>query len=132
MKKTRNKSVKDITNFKSNVDLFEKSNVNNIEQRFLKDTYKTGRFIVKSKITGKKYFVEPIGNTHSADWGDLDPATKKMTGSYGERYEGCVSEKDSLITEANGFEKIELLGAGVSPLSEIYKRDREYQKQMGL
>ena len=104
----------------------------NIEERFLKDTDKTGRFIVKSKITGKKYFVEPIGNTHAADWGDLDPATKKMTGSYGERYEGCVTEKESLITKENGFEKIELLDAGVSPLSVIDARDREYQKQMGL
>lgn len=100
--------------------------------RFLKDSDKTGRFIVKSKITGKKYYVEPIGNAHAADWGDLDPATKKMTGNYGERYEGCVSEKDSLITKENGFEKIELLGPGVSPMSEIDRRDREYQKQMGL
>ena len=104
----------------------------NIEQRFLQESDKTGRFIVKSKVTGKKYFVEAIGNTHAADWGDLDPATKKMTGNYGERYEGCVSEKDSLIISENGFEKIELLGPGVSPLSEIDKRDREYQKQMGL
>ena len=102
------------------------------EKRFLKESDKTGRFIVKSKITGKKYFVEPIGNTHAADWGDLDPATKKMTGSYGERCEGCVTEKESLITKENGFEKIELLDAGVSPLSVIDARDREYQKQMGL
>lgn len=102
------------------------------EKRFLKESDKTGRFIVKSKITGKKYFVEPIGNTHAANWGDLDPATKKMTGSYGERYEGCVTEKESLITKENGFEKIELLDAGVSPLSVIDARDREYQKQMGL
>ena len=102
------------------------------EKRFLKESDKTGRFIVKSKITGKKYFVEPIGNTHAADWGDLDPATKKMTGSYGERYEGCVTEKESLITKENGFEKIELLDAGVSPLSVIDARDREYHKEMGL
>ena len=102
------------------------------EKRFLKESDKTGRFIVKSKITGKKYFVEPIGNTHAADWGDLDPATKKMTGADGERYEGCVTEKESLITKENGFEKIELLDAGVSPLSVIDARDREYQKQMGL
>ena len=101
------------------------------EKRFLKESDKTGRFIVKSKITGKKYFVEPLGNTHAADWGDLDPATKKMTGSYGERYEGCVTEKESLITKENGFEKIELLDAGVSPLSVSDARDREYQKQMG-
>jgi hypothetical protein len=98
--------------------------------RFLKDSDKTGRFIVKSKITGKKYFVEAIGNTHAADWGDLDPATKKMTGSYGERYEGCVTEKESLITEENGFDKITTLPAGVSPLSEIDRIDREYEIKM--
>lgn len=100
--------------------------------RFLKDRDKTGRFIVISKITGKKYFVEPIGNSHPADWGDLDPATKKMTGNYGERYEGCIPLNDSLITKENGFEKIELLEEGVSPLSVIDQRDKEYQKQMGL
>ena len=98
--------------------------------RFLKDSDNTGRFIVKSKVTGKRYFVEVIGNTHSADWGDLDPATKKMTGSYGERYDGCVSEKDSLITEENGFEKITTLPQGVSPFDEIDRRDKEYEAEM--
>lgn len=102
------------------------------DKRFLKDSDNTGRFIVKSKITGKKYYIEPIGNTHAANWGDLDPTTKKMTGNYGERYEGCIPEKDSIITKENGFEKIELLDAGISPLSIIDARDREYQKQMGL
>ena len=98
--------------------------------RFLKDSDNTGRFIVKSKVTGKQYYVEAIGNTHSADWGDLDPTTKKMTGSYGERYEGCVTEKESLITEANGFEKITTLPQGVSPFDEIERRDREYEQAM--
>ena len=36
-------------------------------KRFLRDSDNTGRFIVKSKATGKKYFVEVIGNTHAAD-----------------------------------------------------------------
>ena len=62
--------------------------------------------------------------------GDLDPATKKMSGNYGERYEGCITEKESLITPENGFEKIELLDTGISPLSIIDARDKEYQKQM--
>lgn len=100
------------------------------KKNFLIDSDKTGRFIVKSKSTGKTYFVEPIGNTHAADWGDLDPATKKMTGTYGERYEGCVTEKESLITEQNGFEKITTLPAGVSPFDEIERRDREYELKM--
>lgn len=98
--------------------------------RFLKDRDKTGRFIVKSIVTGKTYFVEPIGNPRAEDWGDLDPATKKMTGSYGEKYEGCVTEDESLITESNGFDKIEILGVGVSPMSAIEARDKEYERQM--
>lgn len=99
-------------------------------KRFLKESDKTGRFIVKSKATGKRYFVEVIGNTHAAEWGDIDPATKKMTGSYGEKYEGCIAEKDTLITEGNGFENITTLPAGVSPFDEIERRDREYEKTM--
>jgi hypothetical protein len=99
-------------------------------KRFLKDSDNTGRFIVKYKVTGKRYFVEVVGNTHSADWGDLDPATKKMTGSYGELYEGCIPEKGSLITEENGFEKITTLPPGVSPFDEIEKRDKEYERKM--
>lgn len=98
--------------------------------RFLRDSDSTGRFIVKSKVTGKRYFVEVIGNTHSADWGDLDPATKKMTGSYGEKYDGCVPEKESLITEANGFEKIVTLPAGVSPFDEIERRETRSMRRL--
>lgn len=101
-------------------------------KRFLKETDKTGRFIVTSLVTKKKYYVECIGNARPADWGDVDPATKKMTGNYGEKYDGCVSEKESLITKENGFEKITICEAGVSPLFVIEVRDKEYQRQMGL
>ena len=100
-----------------------------IKKRFLTNTDETGRFIVKSLVTGRTYYVEPIGSGHPADWGDVDPATKKMTGSYGEKYSGCISEKESLITPENGFKIIETLEAGVSPLSVIYQRDEEYAKQ---
>lgn len=101
-----------------------------LDKRFLTNTDETGRFIVKSLTTGKKYYIEPIGSGHPADWGDVDPATKKMTGSYGEKYSGCISEKESLITPENGFKIIETLEAGVSPLSAIYQRDSEYEKLM--
>ena len=100
------------------------------KSRFLKDSDKTGRFIVKSKATGKRYFVETIGNTHAADWGDLDPATKKMTGTYGERYEGCVPEKDSMITKENGFENIVVLTPGESPIDYIERLDKRYEAEM--
>lgn len=99
----------------------------NIKKRFLTNTDETGRFIVKSKATGRTYYVEPIGTDHTSGWGDLDPATKKHTGNYGEKYAGCISEKESLITKENGFCNIEVLGEGVSPLSEIYRRDKLYE-----
>lgn len=85
-----------------------------LDKRFLTNTDETGRFIVKSLVTGKKYYVEPIGNGH--------PATKKVEGDYGQKYTGCVSE--------NGFKLIETLEAGMSPLSVVYQRDLEYEKLM--
>lgn len=103
--------------------------MNNITERFLTNTDETGRFIVKSLVTGRTYYVEPIGNGRPADWGDINPATKEVEGNYGSKYTGCVSEKDSLITEENGFKIIETLEAGVSPLSVIYQRDLSYSNE---
>lgn len=60
----------------------------------------------------------------------LDEATKKVEGDYGQKYTGCVSEKESLITPENGFRLIETLEAGMSPLSVVYQRDLEYEKLM--
>lgn len=102
--------------------------MDDVKKRFLTNTDETGRFIVKSLTTGKTYYVEPIGNGHPADWGDINPATKKIEGDYGQKYTGCVSEKDSLITEENGFHLIETLGPGISPISVIYQRDLLYEQ----
>lgn len=100
---------------------------NEIDSRFLTNTDDTGRFIVKSLITGRKYYVEAIGTGHPADWGDINPATKKIEGIYGQKYVGCVNKEDSLITPENGFERIEVLQEGEGPLSVIYARDKEYE-----
>ena len=97
-----------------------------LEKRFLKNTDDTGRFIYQSLVTGRKYYVEPIGG-HS-DWGDINPATKKVEGDYGEKYKGSVSEKESMITPENGFVLIETLEPGVSPLSVIEERDKRYEQ----
>lgn len=101
-----------------------------IKERFLENTDNTGRFIYKSLVTGKEYYVEPIGGY--SDWGDINPATKKVEGDYGEKYKGSVSEKESMITPENGFKIIEVLDAGVSPLSIIEERDKLYAREMGL
>lgn len=102
----------------------------NFKKRFLTNTDETGRFIYKSLATGREYYVEPIGG-HS-DWGDINPATKKVEGDYGEKYRGSVNEKESMITPENGFKLIETLEPGVSPLSIIEERDKQYELRRNI
>lgn len=65
----------------------------------------TGRFFITDSKTGRKFVVEPIDNTpHPADWGDYNPATKKIEGDYGSICVGSIKEKDSIITKENGFD----------------------------
>lgn len=94
-------------------------------KKFLTETDHTGRFIVTSLRTGKKYFVEPIG-TSNVKWGDINPATGKLEGNYGKKYEGSIHKKDSLITEENGFHNIVELDPGMSPAAYIEKADAKY------
>lgn len=97
---------------------------------FTQNTDETGRMIVTSLKTGKKYFIEAIGSGYNEVWGDVDPATKKMTGSYGDKYTGSVRPEQSLITEENGFKNITTLKIGESPFDEIEKRDKEYESKI--
>ena len=97
-------------------------------KRFFTETEHSGRFMVISFVTGVKYFVEPIGKPHT-HWGDIDPATKKVQGSYGNKYRGSIDEKDSLITVENGFKCIGMTGIGGSPFPEIERRDRIYEQK---
>ena len=94
-------------------------------KNFLVNSEETGRHIVYSIRTGKRYFIEPIDNSsRSADWGDVDPVTKKVTGSYGSKYTGSVTEKDSMITKENGFDKIHYVDG--SPYCIIDELDKKY------
>ncbi len=99
-----------------------------ILKRFLQGTDHSGRFIVKSKVTGITYFIEPIDNGKPDKlWGDLDPATKKLTGDYGNVRRGAVKTSESMITEENGFVNIRTFKG--SPLGEIDRRDRIYEME---
>ena len=99
-------------------------------KKFLLDNDETGRFIVKSKKTGKTYFVETIDGDERTAWGDYNPATKTFeTSNYG-KYKGSIKPTESLITEENGFEKIHTLKIGESPLDYIDRIDEEYYKKM--
>jgi hypothetical protein len=96
-----------------------------LRRRFLTNTDETGRFIVSSKRTGKTYFVEPLAGKQPV-WGDLDPATKKLQGNYGQKYRGAVPGTESLIRKENGFKNIVTLEAGTSPLAYIDMIDAQY------
>ncbi|MBC2843711.1 hypothetical protein [Winogradskyella flava] len=101
---------------------------NDILKRFLFKTENSGRFIVKSQVTGIIYFVEPIDNGKPNKlWGDVDPVTKKLTGDYGNIRRGAVKEKDSLIISENGFKNIDVFKG--SPLAEIDRRDALHQRK---
>jgi hypothetical protein len=94
-----------------------------IISNFLTNSSETGRHIVFSIRTKKTYFVEPIGNGRS-DWGDVDPVSKKITGSYGDKYTGSVTEKESIIKEENGFKNITMVEG--SPYWVIEQMDAKY------
>jgi hypothetical protein len=98
-----------------------------VMQQFLTNTDETGRFIVFSVRTGRRYFVEPIDPGVRTDWGSIDPATKQLVNKKGhDKYKGAVTEKESLITPENGFKNIRLLGIGESPLGRIEQIDSQY------
>ena len=101
-----------------------------ILKRFLTNTDETGRFLMKSRLTGIIYFVEPIYNGKTPQWGDVDPVTKKLTGNYGSKYTGAVTKKESLITQQNGFLNISYFKG--SPFGAIDVRDKAHQLRMGL
>ncbi len=98
------------------------------DKDFLVNSDDTGRFIVTSLKTGRKYYVEPIDSGERTDWGDINPATKKIEGAYGTKHKGSVRESESLITKENGFENIVTIPAGWSPLEYIEQIDKKYQK----
>lgn len=82
---------------------------------------KTGRFYVITP-DGRTFCVEPIDNSQGKGkerWGDIDPATKKLTGNYDGKYVGSIHEDESIITEENGFKNIVTLPPGTSPMGYI-------------
>lgn len=80
----------------------------------------TGRHYVIVK--GRKFCIEPIDNflgKGRSKWGDINPATNKVEGNYGDKFPGAIHEKDSIITEENGFKNITTTSG--SPYSVIDK-----------
>jgi hypothetical protein len=72
-----------------------------------------------------KYVIEPIETTKPRSWGDVDPATKELTGHYNGKTKGAVKPSDSKITEENGYKNIVILPAGVSPAEYIKSKEQK-------
>jgi hypothetical protein len=83
----------------------------------LPPTSETGRFMVTTR-SGRRFLVEPLGMTKTG-FGDINPATKKVEGSYGDKHRGSIDKEDSVITRDNGFRNITTLNAGTSPMGYI-------------
>ncbi|MCB1711821.1 MAG: hypothetical protein KDH96_04895 [Candidatus Riesia sp.] len=76
-----------------------------------------------------KFKVEVIDNTQGKGkrkWGDINPATGKVEGSYGAG--GGIREEDSEITEENGYSNIVILPVGTSPHAYIEARMKEIEQ----
>ncbi len=86
----------------------------------------SGRYYVTTP-EGRTFWVEPNDPNEGKQklWGDLDPATKKLTGDYGNKNRGAVHPDDSIITKENGFKNITTLGPGESPMDYINKLLKE-------
>lgn len=69
------------------------------------------------------YVVEPIETKRPPKWGDVDPVSKELTGRYNGKTPGACKPSESIITEENGYENIELLNPGVSPFDVIKQRE---------
>ena len=91
----------------------------------------TGREIVTYFETGKSYFIEWIEpRSYMTYWGDIDPATKKVQGSYGKKSRGGIKADESMITKENGFDNI-VEGKGspygtIDAMHEKWKRENGY------
>jgi hypothetical protein len=88
--------------------------------RFLKKLktaiMETGRYWVILK-SGRKFMVEEWG-TNNVQWGDIDPATKKLNKVKIKDVEE-INETNTLITKSNGFKNICFLSPGTSALGYI-------------
>jgi|GEM_PF-835584 len=100
------------------------------DKRFFEDRDHTGRYMVRSFKTGYAYYIEPLDAGSRTGWGDLNPATGKVEGSYGGKYKGAIHPSESLITEENGFKNIITLPPGTSPEGYINMIDEQRYQDM--
>jgi hypothetical protein len=101
-----------------------------VRKDFLVNRDETGREIVHFLETGKKYYVEYIEpRNFRSNWGDVNPATGNVEGSYGDKFKGSIKASESVITKENGFDMV-IEGEG-SPYHTINQMHNEWKKENG-
>lgn len=101
-----------------------------VRKEFLTNRDETGREIVTFLETGKKYYVEYIEpRNFRSSWGDVNPATGKVEGAYGDKFKGTIKASESIITKENGFDTI-VEGEG-SPYHNIHIMHEQWKKENG-
>jgi len=106
-----------------------------VRKNFLVNRDETGNLIVyMNDGSGQSYLVEFISprtrNTNNR-FGDIDPATKKITGSYGKKYTGSIKEEDSVLTEENGFMDTKIIPGG-SYMWSVMQKHEEWKEKTGF
>jgi hypothetical protein len=76
----------------------------------------SARYTVVMK-SGRRFVVEEWGTNHT-QWGDIDPATKKLNKIRVKDVQ-VINESNTIITKENGFKNICFLSPGTSPLGYI-------------
>lgn len=76
----------------------------------------TGIYMVIMQ-SGRKFMVEEWGSNY-VQWGDIDPATKKLNKVKVKDME-IINEANTMITKENGFKNICFLSPGTSALGFI-------------
>lgn len=82
----------------------------------------SGRFYVYMQ-SGRKFCVEPYGTSHT-DWGNYNPATRKIEKVTAKDADEVIDESNTQITLENGYKNICILEPGMSPIGFIEMLDR--------
>jgi len=101
---------------------------------FLENRDETGNLIVDMLDgTGQSYFVEFISprNQEKTGWGDVNPATGKVEGSYGGKFKGSIKAEDSVLTPENGFPDAKVIPGG-SYMYSVAKKHEAWRLANGL
>jgi hypothetical protein len=95
-------------------------------KNFLVDSENTGRHIVTSIRTGRKYYVEPVFKSAFPSFSYEYDFFSQTDGSLMEEFiYGCVPPESSIVTKENGFDEVHFIDSG-SPYDKINEIDKGY------